>query len=59
MDKTGKTGMRCTYCDNMALPDTYPPVCHDHKDFEKKADTDTSLKELERTGHIWRNSDEL
>lgn len=39
--------MPCTYCDEMALPDTYPPVCAKHRKVRKKASEGMTLKELE------------
>lgn len=53
MEKKGKEGIICTYCDAPALPDTDPPVCVACEQMHKHASEDTkeapkerSLKEL-------------
>ena len=51
MIKTGKMGIKCTYCDAEALPDTEPPVCEEHKELRKEASAEaTTLKELQNKG---------
>lgn len=54
MDKNGKMGIQCTYCDRLALQDTDPPVCSDHKDLEKTAAEMHTLKEVSQDGTIWK-----
>lgn len=54
MEKKGKEGIVCTYCDKPAIPDTDPPVCADcqmiHKEAQDAAQesepSSRSLKEL-------------
>ena len=53
MEKKGKEGIVCTYCDKPALPDTDPPVCvecetmHKHATEEDQQESNhRSLKEL-------------
>lgn len=48
MDKHSSENIPCTYCENDALPDTYPPVCEEHKNIKKAsaADEPSTLKEL-------------
>ena len=53
MDKNGKLGMRCTYCERPAVPDTDPPVCSEHADMDKTASDKSSLKGVSQDGSIW------
>lgn len=48
MDKNSAEHIPCTYCEKDALPDTYPPVCEEHKNIKKASadDEPTTLKEL-------------
>ena len=47
LKKQGNKRVPCTYCDEIALPDTYPPVCEKHRKIKKKASAQKTLKELE------------
>jgi hypothetical protein len=49
MDKNSAEHKPCTYCDNEALPDTYPPVCAEHVNVKQASDDSepATLKELE------------
>ena len=48
MAKHSSENIPCTYCENDALPDTYPPVCEEHKNIKKASadDEPSTLKEL-------------
>ena len=48
MYKHSSENIPCTYCEKDALPDTFPPVCEEHKNIKKASadDEPATLKEL-------------
>lgn len=48
MDKNSAEHVPCTYCDKDAIPETYPPVCEEHKNIKQASDDSepSTLKEL-------------
>lgn len=49
MEKKGKEGIVCTYCDKPALPDTDPPVCIECESMHKHASTEPATETEQRT----------
>lgn len=48
MNKRSSEGVPCTYCDNLAVPGTEPPVCEEHLKLHKQASAKpATLKELD------------
>lgn len=57
LDKHSNVGIKCTYCDNDALPETDPPVCEECRKLNKKASVKpVTLKELEAMSTIKDNN---
>ena len=47
LKKQSNKRVPCTYCEEIAIPNTYPPVCEKHRKVRKKASEQMTLKELE------------
>lgn len=54
MDKKSNENTVCTYCAELALDGTFPPVCTKHQDLQKNATkTPDTLKTLETSKLDW------
>lgn len=53
MDKKGTEGIKCVFCGNPAIKDTYPPVCTEHAGMDKTASEGDTLASIEQDDRIW------